>query len=196
MSIQHLDAAIYLYAWKYVFRGILIERCVLSRTIYPFLLLVRFECTWLFDKIKYYPLFVHLITFAAKLVGIKRRGWSYFFLFFSCSFFVTLFTHIHSIYLVCPFLFARRASDRKKKPDAINICFYAHRQKLLRRVVSTFKYKLLGLRSHVNANLIAFTGILCFDFMPVWVNVFFSSIYASIRAPHIKVHIGNCLSNE
>lgn len=79
-------------------------------------------------------------------------------------------SHIHTspMYLVCPFLFVcvSRASDKKRA--AINICFYVRRQKLLRCVMSTFKYKLLGLRSHVNANLIAFTGILYFDFVWAW----------------------------
>lgn len=137
-----------------------------------------------------------------KIVFLR---WSYFFLVFFVLFsWYFSHTHIHTspMYLVCPFLFVcvSRASDKKRA--AINICFYVRRQKLLRCVMSTFKYKLLGLRSHVNANLIAFTGILYFDFVWAWpcmcvcVCICFSSIHASIWAPYIKVHIGNCLSNE
>lgn len=62
-----------------------------------------------------------------------------FFLFF--AFFSWSFPHIRSTYLVYLLLFSWKSAS-------ITICFYARRQKLLRRVMSTFSYKLLGLRSH------------------------------------------------
>lgn len=197
MSIQHLDAAIYslirleICVPRYFNRALRI----VSNNL-PFSVVSTF---WMYVIIWQDKILSALCSsnyICCEIGGYKKTMMV---LFFPC-FFLFLFCdtfHTHSFDIFSLFIpICAKSIGQEKKPDAINICFYAHRQKLLRRVVSTFKYKLLGLRSHVNANLIAFTGILCFDFMPVWVNVFFSSIYASIRAPHIKVHIGNCLSNE